>query len=567
MSTGNAALKRNIVLIVLAAVICLGACSGQGGGQYEIPDDTSQPGPSETASQSPASETEKPLKGGTLRLSVGPFDTVNPLLTNNADVVTFSWLLCEPLVKLSPTMEPLPCVFSEWTHNKDLTVWEFKVDTGISFHDGKAVTAEDAKRVIDFIIDKGGNYAGNVEGVAACFARSGDTVQFVLKEPDGLFPVKLMIPLVGWQTLAADIPAEISGTGIFVQGSFDKERIMLRKNESYRDPGALTHFDAVEISVFPDEDSKLRSDYDIAFVYGTSIGTTILSDDSYVCYFAGNTYDYVALNCSSTYFMSSTEVTPDGGTVKNYVSFDNPFQDPDVRMAANLVTSRANALHTAASDKGVISLLPALSGTIYRRQNTEDYAYNTDRAELLLEKAGYSKNYDDGKWYSAEGEELIIRGLAPKNNFRMVRTLREAAEGLRKIGVTVELYEVSDEDYLEGLRNKEFSMAAMEIELSFWPDLSAVLKTDGELNYSYYSNTLVDAYIGQAETLEDPEVVVAAYNEIEKLLLEDNPIIGMYVVQNAAVFKSELRGVLREQFFPQDILGAVSEWWIKRSPY
>ena len=567
MKKRTAWIKRNTVLIILAAVVCLCACTGQSGRTNEIPDDTSRPGQAEpAATPKPSAGPEKPVIGGTLKLSVGPFDTINPLLTNNADIVTFSEFVCEPFIKLSRTMEPLPCIFTEWVHNDEMTVWEFKVDAAAAFHDGKTVTAGDAKRVVDFILEKGGNYAGNLEGVAACFAVSDDTVQFVLKKPDGLLPVKLKIPLVGWQTLAADIPAELSGTGIFIQESYGGDKIVLRKNENYRDREALTCFDKVEISIFPDENSKLGSDYDIAFVYGTSVGTSILGDDTVVYYFTGSTYDYIALNCSSTYFMSSVEVTPDGGTAKNFISFDNPFQDPDVRLAANLLTSRSNGLFTAASGRGVVSLLPAYSGTIYRRQNTEDLAYNDDRAELLLEKAGYTKNYEDGKWYGRDGEELIIRGLAPGNNFRMVRTLREAAEGLRRIGVTVELHEVSDGEYLEGLRNKEFSMAAMEIELSFWPDLAAVLKTGGELNYSYYTNSLVDAYIEQAEAQEDPEVVVAAYNEIEKLLLEDNPIIGMYVIQNAAIVRNELRGVRRELLFPQDILGSAGEWWIKRAP-
>lgn len=564
MKKRMAGVKLNIALVVFAAVVCLCGCAGQGG-PGEIPDDTARPGPVETASPVPSSEREKPVSGGTLKLSVGPFDTVNPLLTNNADIVTFSGFVCEPLIRLSQTMEPLPSVFTEWMHNADMTVWEFKVDTAARFHDGKAVTAADAKRVIDFIIEKGGNYAGNVAGVAACFAKTDDTLQLVLKKPDGLLPVKMMIPLVGWRTLAADIPAELSGTGIFALETFGKDKIVLRRNEEYRNSEALTYFDTVEISIFPDENSKLKSDFDIAFVYGTSVGTSILGDETTVYYFTGNTYDYIVLNCSATYFMSSTEVAPDGETVKNYISFDNPFQNPDMRLAANLLTSRTNGLNTAASGKGVISLLPAFSGTIYRRQNTEDIAYNQDRAEVLLERSGYAKNYEDGKWYTPEGEELIIRGLAPKNNFRMVRTLREAAEGLRRIGVTVELREVSEDEYLEGLRNKEFSMAAMEIELSCWPDVEAVVKTDGALNYSYYSNPLVDAYIEQAGALEDPAVVVAAYNEIEKLLLEDNPIIGMYVVQNAAIVKSELRGVRRELLFAQDILGSANGWWIRRA--
>ncbi len=180
-----------------------------------------------------------------------------------------------------------------------------------------------------------------------------------------------------------------------------------------------------------------------------------------------------------------------------------------------------------------------------------------------MNAAGYTKSAVDGKWYDADGNELIVRAISPKANFRMGRTLRQATNALKEIGVTVELEEIGDDEYLDRLRNKEYMLAAVEIELGTWQSVEKILKTDGELNFTFYGNSRIDDYIEQIETIENAGVILAAYNEIEKIVLEDNPIAGMFIADNAVVLSGRLQGFRQEAVRPWNILATAAEWWIE----
>ncbi|MBO7658622.1 MAG: ABC transporter substrate-binding protein [Clostridia bacterium] len=549
---------------VLLAVVMLFSCAKTPSG--ERPDDTFDPVATSTpGADEPAAEERLPVEGGVLKLSVGPFDTINPLLTNNEDIRVYAGFVCEMLVVPDSFMEPTGNVLREWVHNEEFTVWEFTVADGIVFHDGSAVEASDVKRVIDYIIARGGNYAANVENVAGCFAKDEKTLQLVLKEPDAHVPEKLAIPLVGWQTLAADRPVLLAGTGIFKQKDLTGQKLTLEKNADYRNADALTHFDNVEITFYESEDAKLRSDFDMALFYGSSVGLSALKKDTKVQYYTGSVYDFIAIKCSSTYLISNPVSSDDveTGEEKTFVTLANAFASSDMRRALNLLTSRQEAVNAAASGHGTVSLLPLYSGTVYRRQNQEDYPYNPVRAQLLMNAAGYTKSAVDGKWYDADGNELIVRAISPKANFRMGRTLRQATNALKEIGVTVELEEIGDDEYLDRLRNKEYMLAAVEIELGTWQSVEKILKTDGELNFTFYGNSRIDDYIEQIETIENAGVILAAYNEIEKIVLEDNPIAGMFIADNAVVLSGRLQGFRQEAVRPWNILATAAEWWIE----
>ena len=554
---GRAAAAVAFLMVVVMLFSCAKSPSD------ERPDDTFDPvATQDPGATEPAPEEKLPVEGGVLKLSAGPFDTINPLLTNNEDIRIYAGFVCEMLVVPDDFMEPAGNVLTNWVHNDAFTVWEFTVADGIAFHDGSVVESSDVKRVIDFIIARGGNYAANVENVAGCFAKDDMTLQLVLKTPDAHMPEKLAIPLVGWQTLAADRPVLLSGTGIFKQKELNAEKITLEKNTEFRNVAALTHFDEVEITFYGSEDEKVRSPFDMALFYGSSVGISALKKDTSVHYFTGSAYDFIAINCSSTYLISNPVSDEESGE-KTFVTLANPFANPDMRRALNLLTSRKDAVNAAASGHGKISLLPLYSGTVYRRQNLEDYPYNPVRAQLLMNAAGYSKSAVDGKWYDADGNELIVRAISPKANFRMSRTLRQATNSLKEIGVTVELEEVGDDEYLDRLRNKEYMLAAVEIELGTWQSVEKILKTDGELNFSFYGNSRIDDYIEQIETIENAGVILAAYNEIEKIILEDNPIVGMFVTDNAVVLSARLHGFRPEALKPWNVLATANEWWIE----
>jgi len=552
--------KRHIVKTVAAAVIAsaiavLCGCAIPGSG--EIPDDVSTP----RATKGVTSETpkpENPVPGGTLKLSIGPYDTVNPLRTSNEDLRLFLCaFVCENLVDIGPDMQIRPGVITSWSVDDTYRVWELKVDNGVVFHSGAAAEAEDVKILIDNIIGFGGNYAENVKNVAGCSVADKETVQIILKEPDALFVNKLCIPFVGWQTLASDRPVVLDATGIFRTTEFDGGHILLEKNTLYRDKSKLTYYNTIDITVFESENAKVNSDFDICVVQGASVGANLLREGSKVYYYGGTGYDYIAVNCATTYLRGAAD--PVTGE-KSYITLDNPFSEKKLRQALNYVTSRTEAVNKAASGRATISLLPLYSGTVYRTQNAADFTYSPEHAMQLLIEAGYERTAEG--WFR-NGEELTVSAISPRQSYRMTAVMRAAVEGLRDIGVRVELYELTDEDYLARLNAREYMIAAVEIELGVWQDCGAVFGTNGALNYSFYSDSRIDDYIAQTRLHSDPAVVAAAFARIEEIILDDCPIVGLFIADNALVTSGRIGGVREEILRPWAPLSGAAEWWIK----
>ena len=88
----------------------------------------------------------KPRYGGTLRAGLtggSTADTLDPLsaVTN----VDFSRIdnLYEPLVGLTPDALPVYVLAEELTSNKNATEWTVQIKQGITFHNGKPLTADD----------------------------------------------------------------------------------------------------------------------------------------------------------------------------------------------------------------------------------------------------------------------------------------------------------------------------------------------------------------------------------------------------------------------------------------
>lgn len=553
-------LKTNIFKRIAAAVIAvmLLAVFGCSADVTEKPDDTSMPN-STKGQETPSPAPEVPKSGGTLKLSVGPYDIIDPLRTSNEDVRLFMCtFVCENLIDIDSNMLPVPRILTSWVCDETYKVWEFKVAQDVVFHSGYKAEAADVRDLINNIIGFGGNYSSNVKNVAGCFAKDKETVQVILAKPDALFVNKLSIPLVGWKTVTSDRPIVMDGTGVFKTTEFDGDHILLEKNTLYRDKSKLTYYNTVDITVYESENAKTLSDSDICVLQGASVGSNLLREGSTVYYYGGTGYDFIALNCASTYLLGSAGDSMTGED-KNYITLANPLSDKRLRQVINLITSRENAVRAAASDHGKIALMPLYSGTAYRKQLKADYDYSPERAISLLREIGYVKT-DDG-WFM-DDEELIVRGICPRYNFRMLAVMREAATALKSIGVRVEIAELTDAEYLERLNNREYMIAAVETELGVWQDCRDILGTLGSLNYSFYSDARVDGYLEQIALHSDPAVVSAAYSKIEEIVLEDCPIAGLFIADNAVIVSKRVKGVREEVLRPWSPLADALNWWI-----
>jgi peptide/nickel transport system substrate-binding protein len=169
--------------VVLGAGGVLAAC---GGG-------SSTPGTTKTASGGPATGGT-PVRGGTVTIGWiggGPTETLIPGHgINNSDAWRFSQLF-DPLFFLGPDGRPVPYLAESAEPNADGTKWTIKVRDGVTWHDGKSLTAEDIAAAIKSWVDPKSYYgavAASLIDVGGVRARGPLTVEVPMKLPVGDFP-------------------------------------------------------------------------------------------------------------------------------------------------------------------------------------------------------------------------------------------------------------------------------------------------------------------------------------------------------------------------------------------
>ena len=87
-----------------------------------------------------------PKKGGTLRIGYvgnGTSETYNPAVANTPIDSLHGYLVFDPLMRVGPYHQLEPGLAVGWQSNKDATVWEIRLRSGVHWHDGKPFTADD----------------------------------------------------------------------------------------------------------------------------------------------------------------------------------------------------------------------------------------------------------------------------------------------------------------------------------------------------------------------------------------------------------------------------------------
>ena len=549
--------KMLVTAVTVAMMLSFAGCSGMSG-SAELPDDTEAPSAFAEAEDENITTV---ADGGTVDISVGPYDTLNPLTTSNEDIRIYTGLIYENLVRIDEVLEPQPALFASWEHSEDYKVWEFTLREGVKFHDGTAVNAESVKTLIDYIETNGGNYAENIKDIAGCFVKDELTVQFVLDVSDSSMVSKLSIPLLSPATLSGDkSDSSPVGAGMYSYVSKEGNIITLKRYEEYYCAERKPHIENVKITVYCSEYEKYGSDFDFALFYGTNTAAYVFDEKTTVYSYTGKNCSYLAVNCNAAYAVAGEDPNTPGEII--YTGISNAFADPKVRQAVSLLLDREKICDAAAGNGGSAVLLPSYRGTVYwnNKYNVQDA--DEDEARRLLAEAGYSKSEVDGFWYYSDGTALIVDAISMLDNFEVRIIMRNVKSCLEAVGIQVNLEELSDEEFAERLLNGRYMLTPMQIDLGCWIDIEKIFKTGGEFNCSFYSNATVDSYLAQIRLLEDKSVISAGYNAIETILLQDNPVYGLYISGDSVAVRDSLTGVKRGSFYSWDPLANFYQWGI-----
>ena len=313
-------------------------------------------------------------KGGSLKVGLtggSGSDTLDPHKGLTYLDTARAQSLYQPLLQLNTRAQSEFVLAEEISPHGSTSEWIIRVRPGITFHDGKPLTADDViftlKRLINGKLT-GANSLGPID-VNGLKKLDTHTVQVPMTSPYGSFLDQLSYWYYLYIVPTGFDPSHPNGTGPFKYQSFTPgQRSVFVRNPSYWKPG-LPYVDTLTIIDFSDSASLQN-----ALVGGVIHGAGALE---------GPQLAELASNSSVRTVKSATgAITPFTMRVDQ-----PPFNDVNVRQAMRLIVGRPELIKSALDGAGVVG---------YDVSSPYDPNYDTSlhrvqdiaQAKSLLKKAG-----------------------------------------------------------------------------------------------------------------------------------------------------------------------------------
>lgn len=532
----------------------------------------------------PASETASPsaVSSGddsTLKLLYWQAPTIlNPHLSNGFKDSEASRITLEPLASfdaagnLRPFLAAdIPTVENGGVANDGTSVtWTLRSD--VLWSDGTPFTAEDVVFTYELLTNPevGSTTAGNYEIIETVEALSPTEVKITFADPNPAWSLVftgttgMVLPAHAFQDFnGANIrtaPANLMpiGTGPYQVVDFKPgDVVVYEPNPHYREP---VGFERVELKGGGDAASAARAvmqTADADFAYNIQVEAPILKqleaggEGQFVTSF-GSLVERLLFN-----FTDPNQTASSGE--RSSVEFPHPFfNDIKVRQAFSLAIDRdaiADQLYGPAG-QGTVNFL--VSPEIYRSTNTS-YELNLDKANQLLDEAGWVDSNNDGT-RDRNGTEMEILYITSVNPVRQ-KTQEIIKQNLSAIGVGTELRSLDPAVYFSGDPASEDTVEHFYADLQMFatgntnPDPGAYLKTytcdevsqkdnnwSGQ-NYSRYCNPDYDALWQQSTTELDADKRTALLIQMNDLLIQDYAVMPIVHRADIDAVSNRLTGI------------------------
>lgn len=205
-----------------------------------------------------------PVKGGTLRVGIqggSSTDSLDPGLSTNATSLQILRMWGEPLVELAEDGGIDPRLASEYEASADAKTWTFTMRSGVTYSNGKSVTAEDVKATIERHAgeESKSGALGLLRGIVS-MSTDGDRFILELDTPNADLPYLLAdYHLVIQPNGGKDDPTAAIGSGPYILKSHEPGvRHVFEKNPNYWNDD-LGHAETVELLVINDDTARVAA--------------------------------------------------------------------------------------------------------------------------------------------------------------------------------------------------------------------------------------------------------------------------------------------------------------------
>ncbi|WP_407114602.1 ABC transporter substrate-binding protein [Bradyrhizobium sp. LMG 9283] len=420
-----------------------------------------------------------------------------------------------------------PCLATSWKPNQDGTIWTFSLRKGVRFHSGVEMKADDVVATMDRLADPK-NSSDALSVFKGVLQKGGTrrvddyTVAFHLDGPNGNFPYLVSSgnynAIVLPASYSRDFEKTWDGTGPFKLEKFTQNvGASFVRNDDYWGPKALPV--KTEFIFFADIQPQILAlqagQVDIINSLPALAGVALLNDP---------TVDVISIKSSANLPV-------------HMKCDDGPFKDPRVRQAVALCLDREKLVQglmkgraTVGNDSPFAPVYPSTDPTVPQRKQ------DIRAARELIKAAGLEKG-------------LQVTLTAPQH-LEIPAYAQLIQSWVKEIGIDLKLNMMSRSSFYGNAVPGQSPWLDSVIGFSDFghrgaPNvfLTAILMSNGPWNASHFKSAEYDTLAKSYISALDLEAQRAVAGKIQRLLLQETPVLYGYFYDKLTAVKKGIAGV------------------------
>lgn len=533
-----------LILAVLAAV--LAACSGNNnnGGN-------ASPSASGTAPASSAAASGAIKDGGSLIIGVGADPvSLNPIYAGDRVSLTIDQALYAPLFQVNDGKKTFYLADS-LTPSADNLTYTLKLKSGLTWHDGQPLTADDVVFTFDTILDEKQNsfFRSNliVGGQPIKAVKVDDvTVDFKLPQVNPAFEATLVqltpIPKHIFENEASIDKSDKNLNNVVGSGAFKfkeykpGEYVTLERFDNYAG-GSKAHLDSITYRIAKDTNAA-----NLALQNG-ELNVNYLNPQDVATIEATGNFDIKPYAEGRLAYLLFNERSDRGAMAKK-----------EVRQAISYALNRDELIQTVygSSEYADIAKSFVTPDGLFWTNDVTSYDNDVAKAKELLASVGESN--------------LKLRFVTSSGNKVQEAASLYIQQKLKDIGVTVELQSLDatafGQKYATTVTDYELMYAGYI--MGYDPDAYRILyQSDADSNYSGYNNPKVDELFEQGASEADPAKRGEAYKQLQETIASDAVIYPVAYTKTIVAIDKRYGGIDEAVLKPVVIFEDPSKLYLK----
>jgi len=490
---------------------------------------------------------QAPAPGGTLIYGLATkFDTLDPTVTTFSVIGKIGYHVFDPLVWQVSAGKFEPGLAESWQISPDAKAYTFKLRKDVKFHDGTPFNAQAVKFTFDRIADPATksqtaiSVLGPYDGADVI---DDATIRVRFKTPYAPFldavssPYLVPVSPDAVRKAGKDFGSSaLVGTGPFKFESYraDAEVVLVRNDDYKWGPAHLKsrgapYLDKIVWRIIPESTTRIAT---------VESGELTLVEDV-------PTQDYQRLKSAGK--LTILDAVQAGSGWSMMMNVENPpFDDLRVRSAFEWAVDKNAMNQTVWNGVFKPACSPLTSNMLgYDAKTCDKYKYDTQRANALLDDAGWRMNTATG--VREKGGLPLKLGLYFRSDSDLSRNMATFLQGnVKPVGIQIDLQGLARAGYFDAVR-------AGKQHMQFWwesagdPNVVRILvhssNANGGTNRNRYKNAEMDRLIDEAAAQTDTEKRKALYSQIQNKLLDEAVMVFFADPLSIFAYQKTLQGV------------------------